>query len=701
MLSNLSSILARHHVAATTSAAALAVARSAGFRSMAAAVPMPRSFSTAPISLFERNDRPRRDFGNRDDRPRRDFGGDREDRPRRDFWNRDGGNTNNRTEGYRSGGDRGFERREPRAFVPQQKAIGEFDSFKSPFEYTPTPDTAWGSVDDLVRPVRRALAEDFGYEMCTPVQAAIAQRMPLDKDLVVQAKTGTGKTLAFLVPAVNRAIQNGIDKTGRTARVLVISPTRELALQIGAEAKKLVFKARMDVHTLVGGESKLRQSRDLTRRRTDIIVGTPGRLLDMIKSDAKMRDILKGVETLVLDEADRMLEIGFKDDIEEIVKYINRDRQTLLFSATYPSNVSALVDSTLKPGYEVVNTISPDDVSTVHLVKQSQAVVPLKQQPHLLYSVLARAFAAESRNHEFKAIVFFPTTRSVELYTQLFRNLASLALPDPMGAIDARHIFEIHSRKSQDQRVKISDRFRRAKSGILFTSDVSARGVDYPGINLVVQMGMPTSPDQYVHRIGRTGRAGREGAALLVLAPFERAFLNGLAELPLEQVAVNNHVVATGFGDKIEWDVEAATGAVRQAANMLDQTMLEDLYLGNLGFYQGQMDTVKAAGIHGHEVRHDMEGFVTSLGLDHVPNLPQALRGSFSEPRSNQRGGSNGFRRPAFGGSGSSHRTSSGGFNRPNRTQFSPRQHDGKPARSTFERREARPSASRSVTWDE
>ncbi|ORZ35942.1 P-loop containing nucleoside triphosphate hydrolase protein [Catenaria anguillulae PL171] len=536
----------------------------------------------------------------------------------------------------------------------QQSAepLSDFTSFKSPFGYTEPPELKWDQVP-LARSLSRALSEEFKYESCTPVQAAIASKMPLEHDVVVQAKTGTGKTLAFLVPAINRAITAGVDPAGRSTKVLIVSPTRELALQIGAEATRLVSKARLGVHTLVGGESKLRQVRDLTRRRCDIVIGTPGRLLDMIQSEPKFRDRLKGVESFILDEADRMLEIGFKEDIEAISKVLPDTRHTMLFSATYPSNVDALVKSTLQPGFEVINTISDDDVSTVHAISQSSIVAPLNDHPLLLYSTLARAMTASTRSEPFKAIVFFPTTRSVELYTELFHNVSAFA---QTTSIQPHHIHELHSRKNQAQRVRIADKFRKAHSGILFTSDVSARGVDYPGINLVVQMGIPTSRDQYVHRIGRTGRAGKVGSALSILAPFEKAFMSSLGELPIKDAKLDpkTGAIVTGFGDEVPWDAEAAKTALSQAASDLSEEMLNDAFLGNLGFYQGQIDVLRDSGFSGYQAMKDMYAFYEPMGLSRMPNLPESLRGSYRPPRDSHSSGSR--------SSSSYNRSSSGGF---------------------------------------
>ncbi|KAJ3357165.1 hypothetical protein GGF32_001152 [Allomyces javanicus] len=577
---------------------------------------------------FDRRDRGDRSSEHRGDRSShpRSFHGNN-DRPFRPRYSDRGNDRFGDRGGSRSGGDR----QDRPARDAEQKPIGEYTTFKSTMAHTEAPELKWADVPALQRPLRDAMTRGFGYEMCTPVQAAILSRMPLspDQDFLVQAKTGTGKTLAFLVPTVNAALDK-VHPLGKSTKILIISPTRELALQIANEARKLTARAKLGVQCLVGGESKSMQMRALHRGRGDIVVGTPGRLKDLLQNDHMLQRYMKTADALILDEADRMLEIGFKEDIERIMEYLPTERQTLLFSATYPSNVKKLVESALRPGYEVINTISPDDVGTVHAIRQSYAIAPLEKQPITLHSILHRGAMAEE---PLKAIVFLPTTRMTMLYGELFKRLAMGPLGG-VGQFDARDLYEIHSRKSQDQRIKISDRFRRAKQGILFTSDVSARGVDYPGVNLVIQVGVPSSRDQYVHRIGRTGRAGKDGQAILLLAPFEKAFLDDLIELPLVKAEDTNGCLDVGPGQTVEWNGAKSAEAVRAAVPLLDPETVENMYTANLGFYQGQVDLFKKGQTTPYAVLKDLNAFVESLGLDRFPPIPSALRGTFKDPTS-------------------------------------------------------------------
>jgi ATP-dependent RNA helicase MSS116 len=460
------------------------------------------------------------------------------------------------------------------------KPIAEYDSFKTTFAFTNPAELAWKDVPNLSKGVRRALTDVFRYDNCTAVQAGLVAHMPMngEKDFLVQAKTGTGKTLAFLIPTVEACI-NSLHPQGREAQILIVSPTRELATQIAKEAERLVKFTPMGVQCLVGGDSKRMQSQKLRNGRCDIIIGTPGRLLDFINSDRMFGQRLSNVKSLILDEADRMLEIGFKEDIEEIVRALPATRQTLLFSATYPTNVQKLVSSTLRPEYEVINTISPDDVGTVNSIRQTYVQATLDKQPALLHGVLHRSIA---ENPNFKAIVFCPTTRMTEMYATLFQ---AITRSPANSVLRGEHVFELHSRKTQSLRTKVADRFRRASSGVLFTSDVSARGVDYPGINLVIQMGIPGSKDQYVHRIGRTGRAGKEGCALLIVSPFERSFLDALVQLPITKANSENGCInEEGFGMSVPWDGDKSVKLVQDAAGYVDPEYLENCFLGNLGF---------------------------------------------------------------------------------------------------------------------
>ncbi|KAF7968521.1 hypothetical protein HWV62_30171 [Athelia sp. TMB] len=384
------------------------------------------------------------------------------------------------------------------------------------------------------------------------------------RDLLVKARTGTGKTLAFLVPAVEARLKAisafgraavrdaGLtaDKTlqARAERVfarehvgtLIISPTRELATQIANEALRLTHHHKgFEVRLFVGGASKRMQMRDWMKGRRDIVVATPGRLRDLLTSEPEIVRGLSKTQLFILDEADTLLDMGFRDDIDAIAEYLPKtpERQTFLFSATVARNIQQIARATLDKNHAFINTVLSTD-SPVHAhVPQYHTVLPAaeEQLPHTL-----RLLAHDQLTHpgRSKAIVFLPTTKMTQLFATFLRELARSVLPS--GA--RTKVYEIHSKRTQESRTMTSDAFRADASGagILVTSDVSARGVDYPGVTRVIQVGVPQSGDQYVHRVGRTGRGGAGGGrADLVLLPWEHGFVPGqLAEVPMKPVAV-------------------------------------------------------------------------------------------------------------------------------------------------------------------
>ncbi|CAE6444470.1 unnamed protein product, partial [Rhizoctonia solani] len=414
----------------------------------------------------------------------------------------------------------------------------------------------------------------------TPVQAAVLSLIPQltqhhtevkpgpdgklpPRDLMVRAKTGTGKTLAFLVPAIEarvaaieRAKKQALEKAGLTrdrmyenqavraftrtdAGTLIISPTRELATQIANEALKLTHHHDgFEVRLFVGGNSKREQMRGWMRGRRDIVVATPGRLRDLLQSEPSISEGLKNTQMLILDEADTLLDMGFRDDLEDIISYLpeSPQRQTMLYSATVSRAIQQVARAALDKNHEFINTVQEED-SPVHAhIPQYHTVLPRAedQLPHILRLLAHDQLANPGKS---KTIIFLPTTKMTQMYASLLRELARDTLPAGRGT----QVYEIHSKKEQDARTRTSDRFRRDTSGasVLVTSDVSARGVDYPGVTRVIQVGIPSSSDQYIHRVGRTGRAGTEGRGDLVLLPWEIGFVTWqLTHVPMKPTTV-------------------------------------------------------------------------------------------------------------------------------------------------------------------
>ncbi|KAI8368149.1 P-loop containing nucleoside triphosphate hydrolase protein [Radiomyces spectabilis] len=500
------------------------------------------------------------------------------------------------------------------------------------------------SIEAINGTTQKALDKVFGYQEMSSVQAAVLSRLPNEEDMFVKAKTGTGKTLAFLIAALETALKGKSSKDLRVfegTSIMVISPTRELANQIAEEAQKLVSFYPFKVHCLVGGDSKRRQIVNLERRRCDIVVATPGRLNDMLSSVPHFRRMCQSLKVLVLDEADQLLDMGFKAELQRILNQIPDERQTMLFSATINKEIREnLGKFALSPKHTLIDTVGKDDVNTNAHVKQSAIVAPYETQLHLVKDLLENYEAANSG----KVIVFLPTTKSTMVYAQLLKSL-----------LPKREVFELHSRKNQDQRSKIADRFRRSRhASILVTSDVSARGVDYPGVSLVLQIGVPSTREQYIHRLGRTGRAGREGEGIIMLAPFEQTFITkDIGDLPVQKLE---------SPELTEEQTQSNMEAVGRALRVLDEDIITEVYTAYLGYYSSRMpflgkrrseaiaqggEFLKGFGIE--ETPHLSPSFISKLGLSDSSDRQSrssSRRRSDSRPRSFSRSREDGeFRR--------------------------------------------------------
>lgn len=384
------------------------------------------------------------------------------------------------------------------------------------------------------------LVNRMGIHTMTEVQRMTINECLDGTDVIAQAKTGTGKTLAFLMPIIQRLLRDPELKSGRRraqigdTQALIISPTRELAEQIAAEAKKITHNTGVQIQTAVGGTQKSYHLRMMQQQGCHILVGTPGRVKDLL-SDPYSGVNLDKIQTFVLDEADRLLDIGFGPDIEEIQSYMpnraERERQTLMFSATIPRSVVGVVKTTMKPDFKFVRTVDPDEAATHESIPQKAIFLPgLQNQIPTLVEIAQNAIEEHKREPEtampFKAIVFYSSVAEVHVAHEILSNMR-----DPgqtRGGIFASHplspcqVIVMSSQLSQQERTRNSEAFRRAKSAILISSDVTARGMDFPNVSHVVQMGLPRSAEDYVHRVGRTGRAGKAGTGYLILNHDER-----------------------------------------------------------------------------------------------------------------------------------------------------------------------------------
>jgi ATP-dependent RNA helicase RhlE len=359
-----------------------------------------------------------------------------------------------------------------------------------------SPFNALGLIPALVR----AVVEE-GYGTPTPVQEKVVPVVLAARDMLACAQTGTGKTAAFVLPLLQR-LSEGERKAG--IKVLILTPTRELASQI--DERIAAYGRHLQVrHTVIfGGVNQRRQENALTRS-PEIVVATPGRLLDLMRQGIVRLDT---VRHLVLDEADRMLDMGFVPDVRAICATIPRDRQTLLFSATMPAGVAGLARSMLHDAVEV--SVTPP-ASTAPTIEQSVMFVNKADRRATLERILADSKVL-------RAIIFTATKRGANrLAEQLTRS-----------GIDSA---AIHGDKSQGARERALEAFRRGASRVLIATDVASRGIDVDGISHVINFDLPNTPECYVHRIGRTGRAGATGEAISFCDPSERSMLREIERL--------------------------------------------------------------------------------------------------------------------------------------------------------------------------
>jgi len=338
---------------------------------------------------------------------------------------------------------------------------------------------------DLHPSSKRALTEVMGLKTMTEIQSKTYAAALSGRDVLGRARTGTGKTVAFLLPAIERVLRSREYQPGLNVGVLVISPTRELAQQIGDEAEKLLaFHNDMSVQVVFGGTKVSRDAARLRKKLPTILVATPGRLQDLLESTKvgarKFSDIMSTTSVCVLDETDQLLDMGFRREIRKILSYLprNNKRQTLLFSATIPKELKHIMAETMKDDYievDCINDGADGPMDTNIRVKQSHAIIPSMD---LYVSSVVRIVleAINDGNTNNKIVVFFPTARMVSFFADIFNEI--MAIP----------VLELHSKKTQGYRNRVSGQFREASSGFLFTSDVSARGVDYPKVTVSPSM---------------------------------------------------------------------------------------------------------------------------------------------------------------------------------------------------------------------
>ncbi len=344
-----------------------------------------------------------------------------------------------------------------------------------------------------IRPELTQFLKTTGITRPTPIQAQAIPILLAGKDVIAQAQTGTGKTLAFLLPILEK-----IKISAPHVQALIITPTRELTLQITAEAAKLANILGINVLSVHGGKAVDEQIRKL-KGQPHIVVGTPGRLLDHVRRKTL---VLAGVSRLVLDEADQMLHMGFLEEVEELIKLTSGKRQTLLFSATMPPKVRGLAARYMDKPADI--RVQTENV-TLDEIKQIMIELPEAGKLDKLCSLI-------DEQQPYLAIVFCHTKeRAKAVNTALIQR--------------GYKVDELHGDLSQAKRMQVMRRFSEAKLQILVATDIAARGLDIEGVTHVFSYDIPHDPESYIHRIGRTGRAGQTGAAITFISPGEHMYL--------------------------------------------------------------------------------------------------------------------------------------------------------------------------------
>ncbi|KAG0222378.1 ATP-dependent RNA helicase [Actinomortierella wolfii] len=406
---------------------------------------------------------------------------------------------------------------EPKAEVPTI----DFSANETPADGQKKINYEFASLD-LCEPTKKAIA-DIGFTKMTEVQARTIPPLLAGRDVLGAAKTGSGKTISFLVPAVELLYKLKFKPRNGTG-VIIISPTRELALQIFGVAKDLLKYHHQTFGIVIGGANRKAEA-DKLAKGVNLLVATPGRLLDHLQNTKGF--VYKNLKALVIDEADRILECGFEDEMKQIIKILPKEnRQSMLFSATQTTKVTDLARISLKQGPLYINVDEKKETATAEGLEQGYVVCDSDKRFLLLFTFL-------KKNLKKKVIVFFSSCNSVKYHAEL---LNYIDIP----------VLDLHGRQKQQKRTSTFFEFINAPTGILLCTDVAARGLDIPAVDWIIQFDPPDDPRDYIHRVGRTARAGSKGKSLLFLLPSELGFLRYLkhAKVPLNEYQFPSNKIA-------------------------------------------------------------------------------------------------------------------------------------------------------------
>ena len=356
---------------------------------------------------------------------------------------------------------------------------------------------------NIIEPILKAL-EEKGYTRPTPIQEKAIIPALTNRDILGLAQTGTGKTAAFSLPIIQQLYLNKVSGKKREIRALILTPTRELAIQINDSLNDYTQYTGIR-HCVIYGGVKQKAQTDELKTGIDILVATPGRLLDLINQGFINLD---SIRHFVLDEADRMLDMGFIHDIKRLLPKLPKEKQTLFFSATMPSTIASLSRSILRDPLKVEVTPASSVIDTI---KQYLYFVEKQEKKDLLINLL-------KKDKKQSVLVFSRTKHGAD-------KIARLLCKAGIGSE------AIHGNKSQNARQRALNNFKSQKTRVLIATDIAARGIDVDQLELVINYDLPDVPETYVHRIGRTGRAGNSGTALTFCSAEENAMLNDIQKL--------------------------------------------------------------------------------------------------------------------------------------------------------------------------
>jgi len=439
--------------------------------------------------------------------------------------------------------------------------------------------------------------KEMKFTVLTKTQKMTWQSCRAGKNVLCRAHTGSGKTLAFLLPTVERLF-SGASKPRGDPAALIISPTRELSNQILTVATQLTKRVNNFRCLCVYGGTNVNSDISQLRGTLGILVATPGRLLDHINrgrdEDGPLTPSrLHGVNVFILDECDRLMDMGFRPDIQRIANTLtNAYRQTLLFSATVPKGMGKFFEIMLGKDYDFVDCVDPNEAPTVQVMEQELIVTSHELVLHTVWSLCGR-------HRTKKLIVFSPTARQTQYLAALWRKSRKF-----------QKILEIHSRKSQGFRTRQSNEFRKTKTCIMFSSDVSARGMDYPEVDIIIQIGLMDNKETYIHRLGRSGRAGNTGKGYLIIADFEFS-------------AVNRYMQGIPIKRNRNFVVQRSTQLDDVLIDVPEDGELWELgkkvYISSIGYYKGHLKRMSMS--KEKLVSTFNEYAIEGLGLGTIPGI--------------------------------------------------------------------------------